>query len=381
MSEESGVSGPLWLLAELTYRCPLQCPYCSNPSNYEESLSHELTTEEWISALRQARAMGAVQLGLSGGEPCLRTDLEEIVAEAHKLGFYTNLITSAYNLSSERISNLKEAGLDHIQVSIQGADKRTNDLLAGTACFDRKIAALYHIKEQGYPLVFNFVVHRFNIHQVWDLLTLANMVEADFVEVANCQYHGFAFLNKEALLPTPLQIRQAEEEVARFRSQLSRKMEIFFVVPDYFEEHISPCVNGWGTTMVNVSPNGRVLPCHGAGEMKHLPIPNIREQSLQDIWYHSTLFNQYRGTSWMKEPCASCPEKEKDFGGCRCQALAWTQDAANTDPCCPKSPHHGLIEKLVDPASQRQPLVQLRNTRGTKMEFGELVFRGAAKAT
>lgn len=348
-SKKSGHT-PFWFLAELTYACPLQCPYCSNPINYADTRKHELSTEEWKSVLRQARALGAVQLGFSGGEPCVRQDLEELVKEAHALGFYTNLITSTVGLNTERILALKEAGLDHIQVSYQGADGKTNDTFAGTQCFDHKLEMTKVINDLNFPVVHNFVLHRHNIHQVKDMLEMALSLGAESVELANCQYHGWALKNIAALLPSAQQLKEAEAVVNVFREQHGEKMKIFFVVPDLYETRPRACTNGWATTLLSVTPDGRVLPCQGAQDFPETIVPNIRENALNWIWHESPMFNQYRGDDWMSEPCRSCPEKEKDFGGCRCQAFQLTGDPSRTDPVCDKSPDHDIVLALQDTA-------------------------------
>lgn len=342
---------PLWLLAELTYACPLQCPYCSNPLNHADTRKHELSTQEWIAVLEQGRALGSVQLGLSGGEPCVRRDLEDIVAAARGLGYYSNLITSTVGLGRERVLDLRDAGLDHIQVSFQGSTARMNDFFAGTTCFEHKLDIARVIREAGYPMVLNFVLHRHNIHQVGEMLALAQSLDADSVELANCQYHGWASRNVAALLPSRAQLVAAEAEVQRFRKEHGPRMEIFFVVPDLYEDRPRPCVNGWGTTLLSVAPDGRVLPCQGAHELPGSVVPNVREQSLAWIWNESPLFQRFRGDAWMPEPCRSCPDKDKDFGGCRCQAALLTGDAARTDPACSRSPDHGQVLRLRESAA------------------------------
>lgn len=345
---------PLWLLAELTYACPLQCPYCSNPLNHTETRRHELTTREWISVLEQGRALGAVQLGLSGGEPCVRRDLEDIVAAARDLGFYSNLLTSTVGLDVARIEALKNAGLDHIQVSFQGIDARMNDFFAGTDCFAHKREMARAIRAAGFPMVLNFVLHRHNIHQVGQMLALALELQAEGVELANCQYHGWASRNFAALLPSRAQLREAEAVVQRFRVEHGEAMPVFFVVPDLYETRPRPCVNGWGSTLLSVAPDGRVLPCQGAHDLPGSVVPNVRSQPLDWIWNESPLFQRFRGEAWMPEPCRSCPEKEKDFGGCRCQAYLLTGDPARTDPVCSRSPDHPQLLRMVEGAARRQ---------------------------
>lgn len=361
---------PFWLLAELTYACPLQCPYCSNPLNLASARRQELSTQEWISVLKQGRELGAVQLGLSGGEPCVRQDLEQIVAAARGLGYYVNLITSTLGMDEARLDQLREAGVDHIQVSLQGVDAPINDFFAGTACFEHKLEMARAIRRAGIPMVLNFVLHRHNIHQVQDMLELALELKVEAVELANCQYQGWAYRNLHALLPSREQIRQAEETVSQFRETHGKALQVLFVVPDLYESRPRPCVNGWGRTLLSVAPDGRVLPCQGAQELPEGLVPNIRDKSLRWIWEESRLFSRFRGFDWMDEPCRSCPEKERDFGGCRCQAFQITGDLSRTDPVCDKSPDHEQVLRLIEP--QEQKVLHMRATRPRTRFLSEL---------
>jgi pyrroloquinoline quinone biosynthesis protein E len=344
----STVGPPLWLLCELTYRCPLHCAFCSNPIDFA-SHDQELDTAEWIKVLREARALGAVQLGLSGGEPLARDDLERLVAEAHGLGYYINLITSGVGLNEQRIRALKQAGLDHIQLSFQDSTRELNDFLSSTRTFDLKSKVAALIKAQGYPMVLNVVLHRLNIDHVETILGMAERLEADYLELANTQYYGWAWHNREQLLPTREQVRRAEDATARFRARHS-EMRVFFVVPDYFERRPKPCMQGLGSLFMAITPDGTALPCHAARQLKGIEFPNVRSVSLRSIWYQSDAFNRFRGDGWMKEPCRSCPERHRDFGGCRCQAYLMTGDATNTDPVCELSPHHALVTDAVQRA-------------------------------
>ena len=347
---------PLWLLLELTYRCPLHCAYCSNPTEFARTGS-ELETHDWLRVLREARALGAVQLGLSGGEPLMRDDLETIVAEAHVLGYYTNLITSGVGLNESRIQALKDAGLDHIQLSFQDSTREMNDFLSSTRTFDLKSKVAALIKRYEYPMVLNVVLHRLNIDHVSQILDMAQRMGAEYVELANTQYYGWAWLNRPHLLPSQEQVQRAEETTRRFREQVGDRMKIYFVVPDYFERRPKPCMNGLGSVFLTVAPDGLALPCHAARMLPGLALPSVREASIEWIWFDSPGFNQFRGDAWMKEPCRSCPEKHKDFGGCRCQAYLLTGDAANADPVCDLSPHHHLVTEAVDRAA-RPPVVE-----------------------
>lgn len=336
---------PLWLLAELTYRCPLQCPYCSNPLDFARS-HDELSTAEWVEVFRQAREMGAAQLGFSGGEPLVRQDLAELIKAARDLGYYTNLITSGIGLTEEKIASFADAGLDHIQISFQAADEEVNNLLAGSKkAFAQKLAMARAVKAHGYPMVLNFVTHRHNIDNIERIIQLCLELEADFVELATCQFYGWAELNRAGLLPSKEQLVRAERITNEWRDKLAAEnhpCKLIFVTPDYYEERPKGCMNGWGNLFLDITPDGTALPCHSA---RQLPIsfPNVREQSIEQIWKHSFGFNKFRGFDWMPEPCQSCGEKEKDFGGCRCQAFMLTGDAANADPVCSKSAHHDKI--------------------------------------
>jgi pyrroloquinoline quinone biosynthesis protein E len=337
---------PQWLNIELTYQCPLHCVYCYNPLDYAKH-NQELGTEEWLRVLREARELGVVQLGLSGGEPLLRNDLEDIVAEANRLGFYTNLITSGIGMDETRIERLKRAGLDHIQVSFQDSTREMNDFLTSTRTFELKKKVAKLVKAYDYPMVLNVVLHRMNLDHIAAILGLAEEMEADYVELANTQYYGWSFLNRAQLLPTHEQLEKAEAYVTEFRQRIGDRMKIFFVVPDYHGTRPKACMSGWGNIFINIAPDGLVLPCHEARMLPGIHFPNVREMALKEIWYDSDAFNRYRGDSWMKEPCRSCPEKTKDKGGCRCQAYMLTQDATNTDPICEFSDKHHLITEAV----------------------------------
>jgi len=337
---------PLWLLLELTYRCPLHCVFCYNPTEFAAT-GPELPTAEWLRVLKEARALGAVQLGLSGGEPLVREDLEELVGAAHGLGYYINLITSGIGLSEARVAALKAAGLDHIQLSFQDSTRELNDFLSSTRTFDLKAEVARLIRAHGYPMVLNVVLHRHNIGHVEEILAMAERMGAQYVELANTQYYGWAWLNRDELLPSRAQLERAEEATRRFRARVGNKMQVYFVVPDYFETRPKACMNGLGSVFLGIAPDGTALPCHAARMLPGLTFPSVREQSLREIWFDSPAFNRFRGEGWMKEPCASCPERGRDYGGCRCQAYLLTGDAANTDPVCELSPHHHLVTQAV----------------------------------
>ncbi|PYP71417.1 MAG: pyrroloquinoline quinone biosynthesis protein PqqE [Gemmatimonadetes bacterium] len=347
------VPKPLWLLAELTYRCPLQCPYCSNPLDFAGArFKRELATEEWCRVFREARALGVLQLGLSGGEPLLRPDLETLVATAHELGLYSSLITSAYRLSKDRLAALKQAGLDHVQISVQAADAGLSDHIAGTASYRDKIAAYHYTRELGFPLTVNVVLHRTNLHQVEAMIRLAESLGAERIELANTQFYGWAFHNRDALMPTKAQLDAAWEVVQRERARLGNKLEIVWVLPDYHEQYPKPCMGGWGRAYMTVTPGGEVWPCHAAGRITTLEFANVRDHPLEWIWSESEAFNRFRGDAWMPEPCRSCPRKTVDFGGCRCQAFLVAGDAGVTDPVCSLSPQRRLVDEAVAAAER-----------------------------
>jgi pyrroloquinoline quinone biosynthesis protein E len=367
------IAPPLWLLAELTYRCPLHCAFCYNPVNYADH-SSELTTDEWLDVIRQARALGAAQLGFSGGEPLLRDDLEVLVGEARKLGFYTNLITSGIGLTDERLAALKEAGLDHIQLSFQDSTKELNDFLSSTKTFDLKRRVATSIKKHGFPMVLNCVLHRYNLPHVDKIIDMALAMGAEYLELANTQYYGWAHANRAQLMPTAEQLREAEAVVERYRSELGNRCKIYFVVPDYFEKRPKRCMNGWGSVFLGIAPDGAALPCHTARSLPGLTFPNVKDVSIRTIWYESDAFNRFRGFDWMKEPCKSCEEKTTDAGGCRCQAYLLTGDPANTDPICDKSPMHEKVINVVrEAASRRDPdeqPIMFRNDANSRLLSG-----------
>jgi len=349
------IGPPLWLLAELTYRCPLHCVFCYNPVDFAQT-ERELDTEGWLRVLREGRELGAVQCGLSGGEPLLRDDLEIIVAEARRLGYYTNLLTSGVGLTEERAEALKAAGLDHVQLSFQDSTREMNDFLSHTKTFTLKNRVAATIKAQGWPMVMNVVIHRMNIDHVDRIIEMAVEMGAEYLELANTQYYSWALVNRDQLLPTREQLRRAEASTAKWREKLGEKMRIFFVAPDYHDGRPKKCVNGWGSMFLNVTPDGTALPCHTAKMLPGLAFPNVREHSLREIWFDSEGFNRYRGTGWMKEPCSSCEHREEDLGGCRCQAYMLAHDPAAADPVCSKSPQHHLVTEAVARADAGGPL-------------------------
>ncbi len=355
-----GAGMPMWLTLELTYRCPLHCPWCSNPLNFDD-YRDELSTEEWKRVLRDARAMGSLQLGFTGGEPMLRDDIEELVAEAEELGYYSNLITSGMGVTRERLTALKQAGLKQIQISLQSSDRDITNTLAGANVYDHKLEMAREIKAQGFPVVLNVPICKQTVGQTRDILKLAEEIGVDYLEFANIQYYNWALLNRAEFLPTKEELEDAENAVNEARDRLCKKMTIYFVIPDYFDTRPKACMNGWGSIHLTIAPDGAALPCQEARVIKGLEFPNVRDHSLDWIWHDSPVFNAFRGDAWMKEPCKTCDERHKDYGGCRCQAFLLTGDAANADPVCSKSPMHGVIEASVaeaaDPCRIHRPIV------------------------
>src|SRR5215831_15851359 len=334
---------PYTLVAELTYRCPLRCSYCSNPIDWAKR-KNELDTEAWMRVFREAEDLGVVGLNLTGGEPILRKDLEELIAEARRLDLYTNLITSGIPLSRERLAKFRSAGLDNVQVSVQDVDAKESDRIAGLRSFEKKLEVCAWVKELGMPLTLNVVLHRDNLDHVAEIVALAERVKADRLELANTQYLGWALVNRRALLPTREQLDAARKVAGAARKRLLGKMEVLFVTPDYYTDYPKSCMDGWGRRFIVVSPDGLVLPCHAAHTLPGLKFDNVRDQSLASIWAGSSGFNAFRGEAWMPEPCRSCDKRGVDFGGCRCQAYHLTGDATATDPTCTLAPSHALIE-------------------------------------
>ncbi len=346
---------PVGLLAELTHRCPLQCPYCSNPLELERA-NTELTTAEWRKVMRDAAELGILQVHLSGGEPTARKDLEEILEAAVKAGLYTNLITAGVLLTRERLEALARIGLDHVQLSIQDVDAENADRIAaykGGSAKKREVARW--VGEIGLALTINAPLHRQNIDSLERIIDYSVEVGAGRLEVAHIQYYAWALKNRAALMPTREAFMKTVDIVEKAKERLKGILVIDFVVPDYYAKYPKPCMGGWGRGVMNVTPSGRVLPCHAAESLPGMTFDNVRDKHLRDIWLQGEAFNKFRGTSWMKEPCKSCPRKEIDFGGCRCQALALTGDAANTDPACSLSPLHQEWAKVAGVESHDTP--------------------------
>jgi pyrroloquinoline quinone biosynthesis protein E len=349
---------PLNLVAELTYRCPLRCPYCSNPTDLR-AFPDAMETEDWARVMHQAASLGVVHVGLTGGEPSARRDLDEIVAASADAGLYSHLVTAALPLDADGLSTLVDRGLCSVQISIQDAEAGPSDHIAGTSSFERKLALARAARELDLPLTLNVVLHRHNLDRIGEIIAMARELDADRLELANAQYQGWALENRAALLPTREQVDSAAAVVAEARNSAKRP-EILFVLPDYFRDRPKPCMGGWATQHIVITPDGRALPCHGAAELPNLEFWNVRERALEACWLDAPGMNAYRGEAWMQEPCRSCPSRSEDFGGCRCQAFALLGVASATDPACGLSPDHGRIdaahqEARVDEFRYRSP--------------------------
>jgi pyrroloquinoline quinone biosynthesis protein E len=353
---EVKVAPPVSLLAELTHRCPLQCPYCSNPLALDKAAG-ELDTATWRRVIEEANALGVLQTHFSGGEPTLRRDLPELVRHAVELGQYTNLITAAVLLDEAKVEALAEAGLDHVQISIQDSEAaNANRIGAYKDGHARKLAVAAMVRAAGLPLTINAVVHRQNLEHLGDIIELALDLGAKRLEVAHVQYYGWALVNRAALMPTREQTERSVELVEEARARLKGVLVIDYVVPDYYARYPKPCMGGWARQNLNVTPSGKVLPCHAAEGITSLRFDNVKDRPLAEIWSHGAAFNAFRGTDWMAEPCRSCPRKLTDYGGCRCQAFAMTGRAEATDPACSLSPHHAeLVATAVREAGAPAP--------------------------
>ncbi len=334
---------PYTLIAELTYRCPLRCPYCSNPMELAGA-SIELTTEDWSRVFAEAAALGILQVHLTGGEPLARRDLEALVASARSAGLYVNLVTSGVPLARERLAALRAAGVDHVQLSVQGADEASADRIAGFASFAHKLEVATWVKAEGLPLTVNVVLHKENLDRVEEIVALAERLDADRLELANTQYLGWALANRDALLPSREQLDRAFALATSARERLRGKMEMVFVTPDYYAAWPRACMDGWARRYVHVAPTGLVLPCHAAHTLPGLVFESVRDKPLAAIWKDAPGLQRFRGDDWLPEPCGGCARKTVDHGGCRCQAHHLAGDAAITDPACSLSPHHGIIE-------------------------------------
>lgn len=360
--EDRAYGLPLAVLAELTHRCPLQCPYCSNPIELERA-SREMTTAEWCRAMDQMADLGVLQIHFSGGEPCIRKDLEELIAHATEVGLYPNLITSGVMMTRERMMALADAGLAHVQVSIQGARQGTADRIGNFRdALPKKLDTARWVREAGLALTINAVMHRQNLDELPEILDLAIEMQAERIEVANVQYYGWALKNRQALMPSFEQLTRTTAFVEEARERLKGVISIDYVIPDYYARRPKQCMGGWGRQFFNISPSGHVLPCHAAETITGMRFDSLKDKTLEWIWHNSEAMNCYRGTGWMPEPCRSCAFKEIDFGGCRCQAFALAHDAAATDPACEKSPlHRAVFETAMAEAEHGTDTLIYRN--------------------
>ena len=353
---DKNIGLPMAMLAELTHRCPLQCPYCSNPLELEKADS-ELSTEQWIDVMRQASEMGVLQIHFSGGEPALRTDLEDLVEAATELNLYSNLITSGVNINEERAAKLAELGLAHVQISIQDSDEELANKIGGHRNgYQLKIAAAKAIRKVGLPLTVNAPVHRMNIDHLESTIALAVELDAARLEVAHVQYYGWAYHNRASLMPTRAQLEWATKVVEKAREDLQGVLVFDYVVPDYYARKPKSCMGGWARQFLNVTPSGKVLPCHAAESITDLEFDNVTQKSLLSIWQTSQAFEKYRGIDWMPDKCKTCERREIDWAGCRCQAFAITGDAANMDPACEFSDHHEHLVSLAELDSAKQEM-------------------------
>jgi len=368
----SAMTFPLAVLAEVTHRCPLQCPYCSNPLELERA-SEELDTEAWLSVIGEAAELGAMQIHFSGGEPTARKDLVVLVKAAREAGLYSNLITAGVLLNETRMSDLAEAGLDHVQLSFQDSEAAGCDRISGyNGGFKKKLACARLVEEAGLPLTLNMVVHRQNLQNLEALLNLAVELKARRVEIAHVQYYGWAYRNRAALMPSRDELERANATVEAARERLKGVLVIDHVVPDYYARRPKACMGGWGQRFLNISPSGKVLPCHAAESITGLSFERVGQRPLKEIWENSDAFVKYRGTGWMPEPCQSCDRREVDWGGCRCQAFAITGEAGVTDPACSLSPQHDKILALaVAEAAADAPPFFYRNFKNAPKEAGE----------
>ena len=339
-------NNPLALVAELTHRCPLHCVYCSNPLELQ-SRSNELPTEDWSRVFQEAAAAGVLQADFTGGEPLARPDIVALVRNARTAGLYVSLITSGLPLDELKLDLLADAGLDHFQLSFQGAREETANDISGKKSHQQKLRVLQWLKRYRIGLTLNFVIHRRNIDELEEMLAIVEDSGAGCVEFASVQYYGWAFANRENLLPTRLQLDRCVEVLGRAEERLRGKTRVLFVVPDYYAKYPKPCVGGWGRKLMLITPNGDALPCHAAQVIPGLPFENVKNRSLREIWDHSEAFQEFRGEDWMQEPCKSCDRRAQDFGGCRCQALLLAGNASATDPVCSLAPQRPKIDAIL----------------------------------
>jgi pyrroloquinoline quinone biosynthesis protein E len=342
----SAISNPLALIAELTHRCPLHCVYCSNPLELQARAA-ELSTLDWTRVFREAAALGVLQADFTGGEPLVRPDLLDLVRAARTAGLYINLITSGLPLDESRLEALVAAGLDHFQLSFQSAREAVAQEISGTKTHAQKLRVLEWLKRHRVAVTLNFVIHRLNIEQLPEMLALAESSSASRVEFANVQYYGWAFANRDSLLPTREQLTQSVDFLKKTQERLAGKIKVEYVVPDYYAKYPKPCMGGWGRKLMLITPSGDALPCHAARIIPGLSFENVRNRSVSEIWNSSDAFQKFRGEAWMKEPCKTCDRRTQDFGGCRCQAFLLAADATATDPVCSLGPHRLKVDAIL----------------------------------
>jgi PqqA peptide cyclase len=342
----SAIANPLALIAELTHRCPLHCVYCSNPLELQ-ARSTELTGEDWSRVFREAAELGVLQADFTGGEPLTRPDILDLVRAARAAGLYVNLITSGLPLDESRLEALVQAGLDHFQLSFQGAREEIAQEISGTKAHPQKLRVLEWLKRHRVAVTLNFVIHRRNIEQLPEMLALAESSSASRVEFANVQYYGWAFANRDALLPTREQLTQSIDFLKSAQERLAGKIKIEYVVPDYYAKYPKPCMGGWGRKLMLITPSGDALPCHAARVIPGLLFENVKDRGLREIWEMSAAFQRFRSEAWMQEPCKTCDRRALDFGGCRCQAFLLAADAAATDPVCSLAPLRSKVDAIL----------------------------------
>lgn len=340
----------LALIAEVTHRCPLHCVYCSNPMRLAGAES-ELSTQEWTSVFQQAGQLGMLHAHFTGGEPLARPDLTELVAAARAAGLYTNLITSGIGLREQRLSQLVDAGLDHIQLSFQDSREDAANWIAGAKAHALKIEVSHAIRRYKIAFTVNLVVHRQNLDHLEEMIAFIEPLQPERIEIAHTQYYGWALTNRAALMPTRAQVDKAVAVVADAEKRLAGRIRIDSVVPDYYAQYPKPCMGGWGRKLMLINPHGKVLPCHAAEVIAGLSFENVREKQLDWIWQESPSFRRFRGEDWMPQPCRSCERRTEDFGGCRCQAFLLAGDASLTDPACSLAPMHHVVESAVSEAN------------------------------
>jgi len=347
----TAIPNPLALIAELTHRCPLHCVYCSNPLELKNRAT-ELPTEAWTGVFQQAAQLGVLQADLTGGEPLARTDIIELIRAARSAGLYVNLITSGMPLDEARLAKLVDAGLDHLQLSFQGSREETANEISGTKAHAQKLRVLEWLRQVRVAVTLNFVIHRSNIDQIEEMLALAESSSATRVEFANVQYYGWAFANRERLLPTRAQLDHSIQGLKTAQERLRGKIRVEYVVPDYYAKYPKPCMGGWGRKLMLITPTGEALPCHAAQIIPEMKFENVKDRSLREIWETSEAFQKFRGQAWMHEPCKTCDRREQDFGGCRCQALLLTGDASATDPVCSLALTRAKVDAILESANK-----------------------------